>query len=806
MNRNGLLLLFLLCLAELGAAQVDSSGRHSLRVVAVDTSGAALRQVAVLVYPDTGQAVDSSSPCAFSMTDGTGGATVAGLSAGRYTVRCSLIGYAAEDCAVELPRPAPLGITLHEEQVDIQSVVVQGQRCPVKMKQDGYEIGVKGIREGRSNALDLVRGLPYIVVKGDEVAVLGKQHIVLQIGDVVQRIEASALSETLKSYDAKLIDRVELVLDPPLRYNSDGNTALLVLHTASVFTRYMGGTVGTEEIVGLRCNNRYGGYGTLVFNRERFSTFINPSYNYTTARLEERSVYSLRGVTRTIENFPSSGAHNPYFRMGGQYALGKESHVGVALLYSGSQYVSLFSSREEQQDTATHATRRRVEGQSQYDSKTHKLSGTLYGQAGFGEMGGRLWADLSVYNFSEANDSRFTSKIFEVGTAESGLYGYRDDDRVGTFGVSSKLEAYVPLDSMKRFTLEGGATYHWNRTRNDRAHEETPGVIASSFIYDEHIVSPYVSLLFRHGGRYSLRVGSRYAATVYAPELRQAGTVQKERYSWYGNVMPFLSFSYSASQRHRLAVNFETAIKRPNFQRVNPFRWEVAPGVSRYGNPDLRPETRYISDVSYTYGGSLSLGFRYSYDMNLLREYTLMGQQDGSVITNIGNTEDSHFWGLTASYFASLGAWFQMSLNGFAGYRKYIPKLEYFSRSVYSMDWEVNSFFYFTFDSKKMFSGYISGNLVGPQRTSISRIDLQYNLGAGLSASLLKRRLNISVSGMNLLASRYSGYSLHGEARQDFRNYYSFLSGYLSLSYKFGTVRPKREGSSLSNTESNQRF
>ena len=54
-------------------------------------------------------------------------------------------------------------------------------------------------------------------------------------GNVVQRVPASELSSVLKGFDAGLIDQVEVLMQPPLRYDPDGNTAMIILHTSSVF-------------------------------------------------------------------------------------------------------------------------------------------------------------------------------------------------------------------------------------------------------------------------------------------------------------------------------------------------------------------------------------------------------------------------------------------------------------------------------------------------------------------------------------------------------------------------------------------
>ena len=114
----------------------------------------------------------------------------------------------------------------------------------------GFSVDVKDIRERANDALDLLKLIPRVKVKGEELSVIGKKKVLVKIGNVLQRVDASELTSVLKGYTAGLIDKVEVVTQPPLRYDPDGDAAMIILHTSSVFKEYIGGTIGTEEMIG----------------------------------------------------------------------------------------------------------------------------------------------------------------------------------------------------------------------------------------------------------------------------------------------------------------------------------------------------------------------------------------------------------------------------------------------------------------------------------------------------------------------------------------------------------------------------
>ncbi|WP_112317047.1 outer membrane beta-barrel protein [Prevotella pallens] len=66
-----------------------------------------------------------------------------------------------------------------------------------------------------------------------------------------------------------------------------------------------------------------------------------------------------------------------------------------------------------------------------------------------------------------------------------------------------------------------------------------------------------------------------------------------------------------------------------------------------------------------------------------------------------------------------------------------------------------------------------------------------YDLGIGMSYFLLNRRLSLTVSGLNLLSSRYKGVSYRQGYTISFNNQYDYPTLYFSISYKFSNGKDK---------------
>ena len=265
---------------------------------------------------------------------------------GDYVLGVSFIGYRLDPRQISVSSPTTdLGeILLRESAEVLQTVVVQGKPIRVRMLDNGFEVNVKEMRERANDALDLLRLIPQVHVRGDLLSVVGKEKVIVKIGDVLQRMEPSEVSSALKGYDAGLVDRVEVVTHPPLRYDPDGNTAMIILHTSSVFREYMGGVIGTEEMYGQGDKNyRYGGYGSLMYSHKGLFASVSPSLNRNGSSYMERQVYERDERQYRVET-PSSGTYG-YAGLRGvlQYTYGENKLLGLALSWNRKKYDNGFT-------------------------------------------------------------------------------------------------------------------------------------------------------------------------------------------------------------------------------------------------------------------------------------------------------------------------------------------------------------------------------------------------------------------------------------------------------------------------------
>ena len=710
---------------------------------------------------------------------------------GDYVLCVSFIGYRLEPRQISVSSPiTDLGeILLRESTEVLQTVVVQGKPVRVRMLDNGFEVNVKEMRERANDALDLLRLIPQVHVRGDLLSVVGKERVIVKIGDVLQRMEPSEVSSVLKGYDAGLIDRVEVVTHPPLRYDPDGNTAMIILHTSSVFREYMGGVIGTEEMYGQGDKNyRYGGYGSLMYSHKGLFASVSPSLNRNGSSYMERQVYERDERQYRVET-PSSGTYG-YAGLRGvlQYSYGENKLLGLALSWNRKKYDNGFNGTEcvtipGQRDQV-------IESVNTYDAKEPRLTGTAYWESAFGQRGHRVWAELSGVSLTNR------SRLDFVGTDRTrGLpfTTYLEHNDINTSGVSFNHDYAFYLDDNHTNILEAGVKASMSATTNYRDHDSQmtgqPAAVTqeNKVRWMELVLAPYVSTTLQMSDLWWVRGGVRYVGTDASLRQLEPSSSAEDVSHYSGSWLPTLHITYSPGRSHKVSLRVNSAITQPKYQDLNPFVWQTNAHTFYKGNPRLRPQVSYSSALQYAYGGSFSISGVVESGRDMISAVSSV--KGDEVLTQAENAQNRLFLGLSASYYYDKLSWLSASVDGYYGRSKYTALSPLLPERTDGTEWGVNGFLSFNFNESRTWTGYVSGDYTGRTKTAVAIVKPQYSMEMGTSYSLLNRRLTLSLSGLNLFASGYRGESLREGYTIRFDNRYSYPTLYFSVSYKFSNAK-----------------
>lgn len=711
---------------------------------------------------------------------------------GAYTLGVSFIGYTlhAQQVQITADKTELGSITLEETAQELQMVVVRGKPVHVRTQPDGFIVNVKQMREKANDALDLLKLIPRVQIKGEQLSVIGKEKVLVKMGNVLQRVDASEMASVLKGYDAGLIDQVEVITQPPLRYDPNGNTALIILHTSSVFKEYMGGVVGTEEMWGGKENYRFGGYGSLLYNHRGLFGSIAPSINFNGSKYLEQQEYLAEHHVYKVHT-PSFGRHNYKGLRGNfQYEYGDKDFMGLALSWNKKTYNNQFESRETM--SVLGAAERIVDNQNTYKSGEPRFTATAYWETAFGKRGNQIWTDLSYFNLSNNSQTDYAGYELSVHTP---FLAYTESNGLSTSGLNLNNDYSIYLDANRKYLLEAGIKGSWIFTTNYRAHDEnrslgTPIHQKNNIRWNELIIVPYISSTLKFSKQWFMRLGMRYVGTKsHLQQIGKTTTVIPEVSRYDDVLLPTLHASYTPTTRHQVVLTFNSSIERPKFKDLNPFEWQINEHSFYRGNKDLHPQQYYTTSLGYTFMNALSFRGRMKRCVGMITALSTM--QGNKIYTQVENAQNSLFFSIEAGYYFDRLSWMSASIDGYYGRNKYTSTSQSFLSNTQGNEWGVSGYIDFTFNKIRTWTGYLSAEYTGRKYTTVATIEPQYDLGVGMSYFLLDRRLSISVAGLNLLSSRHKGISHRQGYSISFNNRYNYPTLYLSISYKFSNGKDK---------------
>lgn len=725
---------------------------------------------------------------------------------GDYTLRVTFVGYETLEKALRVvPETTKLGtLTLERSATQLQTVVVEGRPVRVRLQPDGFSVDVTEMRRRANDALDLLKLVPRIRVTGDQIGVIGKERVLVKVGNVLQRVDASELSTILKGYDAGLIERVEVILQPSLRYDPEGNTAMIVLHTSTVFKEYMGGMVGTEEMYADESTYRYGGYGSLMYNHRGLFASIAPSANANGSSYDEQQQYRKEDYLYEVST-PSSGTFDYYGIRGVlQYDYSDKGIIGLTAAWNRRKTDNRFESQERV--TAGAAPTVVVDNENTYTSTLPKVSATAYWETAFGAREHHAWAEVSYLDFTDSSQTDYAGRR----RPESDPFlVYTEENELNTSGWILNNDYSFYLDDDHRYLLEAGVKASLSRTSNYRTHDEstslyTPIHQRNKIRWDETVLTPYVSSTLRVSDRWWMRLGMRYPG-VWS-HLRQEDEQPSDlpEVSTYSDAwLPSGLIVFTPSRRHQITLGMQGDITYPQFAQLNPFRWQVSEHTFSQGNTELRPQRDYTAALGYTYGGVLSFRGRLTRDLGLISSVSAMEGPD--VINYLDNAQDRLFLGTEADYYFDKWSWMSAYISGYWGRSKYTATNPDLRSETKSSEWGLDGYLSFNLKQDRTWTAFVSGSYTGRKETTVSTLEPQYSFDAGTTIFLLDRRLSLSIAGLNLFLAPFKGVSYRNGYSVAFDNMYDKPTLYVSVTFKLSKAKDRSTFRSTDATSSFER-
>ena len=738
--------------------------------------------------------------------------TFTGISPGDYFIKVSTGGYSDAYSAVfNVDSASQLQlepVMLKNPGKDLEEVAVTVLKKPLEFKNGNITVNIEGSPLATGNSVyDLLMRLPGVIVDGDNISLQGKSGVRFLFDDRLQQLSGPQLTSLLKSIHASTVEKIEIITNPPAKYDASGGAGLINIVTKKIRITGFSGNVMNSTSQGFYTNSFT--QVALNYKAKKISVFSHFNAGYADFRAVNdwtrivpegtlETTLSQHYVEKTANRFASCF-------LGGDWYPDKKNTLSVRVdLKPGTEVI----------------TRKNETSVSDSSLGYRNL---LFN---FEKPNSWFWQDYN-FNYEHLFDTAGTKLSFNTaysiypdsykGQFENNYLDgafhpvqparlFRSKNRVDVQVLASKLDFEKNLS--KTLRLESGAKASWQSLYSDFVFEnynESYGMYVSdpaftnTFLYQENIVAAYVDLK-KEIKKINLQVGLRAENTDVKAESKTSNFTYSRSYL---NLFPTASVSYNRSDKHNFQLSYNRRINRADYNKFNPYPSFRSILTNEQGNPHLLP--MYTHNIQFVYGfkGKIINTFAYTQTANYFLTYNKQNNITKELVFYTGNLKRSNTFSYSLFIQQDLKRWWNATLYGSLYYNMFAGDIDgvyYSSEGLASYMGLVNQL-----SLSKNTKLEISGWVVGPWLDGVVHFLPRGGLNMGIKQNFLSEKLTISAGMYDITYSnRSKGYIDYADQYSENVHRWDSRRVYLNVSYNFGKI--KVEQKNISEEEEKQRL
>ena len=621
-----------------------------------------------------------------------------------------------------------------------------------------------------SNAWEILEKSPGVTVdnSNNTVRLQGKTGVQIYIDGRPTYLSSDQLAAMLKSMNSNSINSIEIMTQPPAKYDAAGNAGIINIVTRKNKEKGFNGSLTAgigqgrhvRESTGTNLNYRNGKinlYGNYNFNHN-----IWWNNNYITRNFYDGTGKTLS--TRTEQySYHNSPNYNHDFKAGIDYYLNDKNTLGIMM--NGS----LNPSTDDRYNTTWF---KNGSGSIENTSLTHsteKAHWTNYTydlnyQGHFDTTGKELNIDVAYSRFDNAAlDNYHTYAVYPDGSALPDLPGSPNPNiRKGSIPTiidikTAKIDYALPLKHQVKLSF-GAKTSLVTSDNNiqyfqlDNASKQWLNDSASNhFRYTENINAAYINFNKELKKGWGLQLGLRGEQTISSGHQYNNDSTFKRNYF---QLFPAVFINKKLDKNNTFSLSYSRRIDRPDYQTLNPFRYYLDPYTYEEGNPYLQPQISNTVNLSYAYKSLLIASLSYGHVSDVMTQ--VLKQDDSALITyqTMENLAQMQNVGLNVSLSIPITSWWMSNnsvnvfYNAFRG--NFLGAYLNFEKTAFTVN-TTNSF-----TLGKGFSAELSGYYNSSMQWSIFTIQPQYSVSAGIQKTLMKDKATIKLNVNDIFRTQHS--------------------------------------------------
>ncbi|KAA1248016.1 outer membrane beta-barrel family protein [Aquimarina sp. RZ0] len=726
-----------------------------------------------------------------------------GIPKGFYFLQFSSLGYGnLKTSSIELKADQKLDLgtnTLKPSLETLDEVTLTATRPVISVKPDRMIFNVENtVNSVGFDVISLLRKAPVATIdNNNNISVLGRTGVLVYIDGKRLPLTGDNLSNYLQNISSEQIDRLEIITNPDVSYDAEGNAGIIDIRLKKDKNLGINGTLKTTYGQGQYANYNVNASGNCRNKKLNVFTTVGISENNS---FNESSFDNYQNVLRLLEtnNFKSN-SQDFNFRLGMDFFLAQNHTLGI--LINGNQGANDRNTPSKTQISNQNTPNQIdsllvVNGTSNAKNarQTYNLNYLFENK-----NGKRLNIDLDYGKYRNESERFQPNEYFDSenellleeisqidAPTEIDIFTFKVDFEYkfweGTLGIGSKTSKII---TENKYLFFDGIDDFFQRNNNR----------SRLFNYAENVFANYLNYSKSFSEKWNLSLGLRVEKTNAKGNLQAFVTeldeppVKLDYLNWF----PSVGLTWQASTNNNYSFNYGRRINRPNYFLLNPFTDQITQLSFEKGNPFLRPEIVNNFEIGYSHTSNYNFKIFYSRTKDKITRLVGPDENDPrATFSTFENLGSQTVFGFNSNISLKVSSWLKTYFNFSSSYidnqanfgDDAIIDLQVFSYKIYSQN---------SFKLGNGFNAEISGYYNGPNIFGGNfKMKPIWSIDVGLQRKFLNENLNVRLVATDIFytnnfegVAEFDGLTYFGNGRRDSRR----VS--INLSYNFGNQNLK---------------
>ena len=537
---------------------------------------------------------------------------------GEYKLLIKQFGKTLQNKIINADQNINIGIIqVTNDQQQLKEVIIKSRKKIIERKVDRLVFNIENsISSSGGDAIDALKITPSIRVQNETINMIGKNGMSVMIDDKIIQLSGADLINFLKTIKSDDIKNIEVISNPPAKYDAEGNSGLINIKLKKTKLDSWNATLNSTYKQTTYPSDSNGGSYNYQKNKLSFYTNINYVNGSKKGVEEEKIIYSNQNwnneFVRKIYANTLSGRLGFDYNINDYWAVGAQYLGSINKPKTNQSDYSIIKNNTQSIDSL-------INSKSSDFKKIASNSINVHSLIKLDTIGKTISFDADYFNYDNTINRNFSTQNSLSNNSQT-INGFKSAENFGLQNIniySGKVDFVNPLKWIK---LTYGGKIYFSKTNynNDYFDTKTGTPVfqanqSNNFIYNENTQSLYFSGNKKLSDKWEIQIGLRVENTQIKGNSITLNQINTNDYLQF---FPTTYIQFTASENNSFTLNYGKRISRPRFNELNPFKVYSSPYSYTQGNPFLVPAYSNNIELQHSYKDMLITALSFSNTTN----------------------------------------------------------------------------------------------------------------------------------------------------------------------------------------------